>query len=144
MTKFQKILNKILKLLLVLFCLFIGAIVLLVVYLAQVGTTHYDLIGSTSPDQKHRIEVKYSTAGSWPYGPHSIHIYLKTNADSSGRIVAESKISNDGKQLRASNCVIDWVGSVAVVQLNGEEQDEEVIKIDCKNMRVIYNKAIPN
>lgn len=108
-----------------------GAVVLFLLMWYVLPYIHEDLESSVSPDEKYKIEVEFSSEGSWPFGDHTIHIYKKNCGGWRRKKITTSSISNDGARPSTNNCLIEWKGSMAVIKLNGDEQDEEIILVDC-------------
>ena len=128
------------KPLIVIVSISVSAIILLILAWNFIPYIHEDLMSSTSPDAQHRIEIEFSSENAWPFGAHTIHIYQKSSDDVFRKKITTSKIWNDGGKPFYDNCSIEWLDSIAVVKLNGEEQSEEIITIDCVNNKLISNQ----
>ena len=74
--------------------------------------------------------VYLQTLGSpgWPFGPQDCRIVLKKG----GKTVCKENftVHNDGKSLNGGNWSVSWDGSGVTVIISGEEQPDELIRLE--------------
>lgn len=115
----------------------VTSIVLIFIFICFDIHKHEDLLSSKSLDSSYEIKVEYSSEDAWPFGPHSIYIYIKKDTKIFKSQLIETKLYNDGKIPDESNCTIEWNENIATVSLIGEEQDKEIININCEKRKII-------
>lgn len=116
--------------------LMLFTLILIAIIYSLVSHRQYDLIETISPDGSHKIIVKYMDTHAWPFGPHDILILYRNKDSLFTHRIFKTKLYNDGKNPDKHNCTIRWENSVAVITLIGEEQQNEIYKIDFITMEV--------
>lgn len=89
------------------------------------------LLSSVSPDNTISLIVEYESASF--FGPSSVYVYYENSSNRIRKMLINTSISNDGKDLSRENCNIAWNGRVAFITLRGEEQSDAVYKADLSN-----------
>lgn len=99
-------------------------------------TLLYDI---TAPNQATKIAIH--SKASFAFGPHQIKVFL--HQQDQKQLVLDTKLYNDGANLRHQNVVVEWQeGKQVLLRLNGQEQEEVVYQLDYMNFEAVQVQVL--